>query len=106
MDTLPRLIANIELPIDDDLHFVVRVRVHEGGPLLETVQPAGDGFLAVGGREDVAEEGVFVGDEWGLEFGLCARVVGEGGGGGHFVGGDGGGGGGSRFDFTEEGAHS
>ena len=62
MHSLARLIADVELALNDDLHLVVRVRVHQRSTLLETVEAAADGLVGVGAGEDVAEEGVVVGD--------------------------------------------
>jgi hypothetical protein len=108
MHTLARLIADIELPFNNDLHLMIRVRVHEGRPLLETIKTTGHGLLGVGAGVHVAEEGVLVSDQRGLEVGLRFGVVGEGEFFGHCGGlfGCGCCGFGVGFGFAEEVAHS
>lgn len=71
-DALARLVADDELAVDDHLHLVVRVLVHQRRARLQPVQAARDGRRAVRARlrvrqprrarrEDVAEVCVFVG---------------------------------------------
>jgi hypothetical protein len=105
MNTLARLVADIELSLNNDLHLMVRVRVHQGRPLLETIEATGHGLLGVGARIHVAEEGVLVGDLGGLEARLRFGIVGEGELVGHLLGGGGWFGVGSGFGFAEEVAH-
>ena len=47
MHFLARLVADIEAAGDDDLHFVVRVLVHERSPGFEAVETGGNGRLVV-----------------------------------------------------------
>jgi hypothetical protein len=101
IDLLARLILDRHAALNHDLALVVRVRVHERRALFETVEAAGDGLVWVGfvaevrlsgrcdrgegegrGRvrgdepaEDVAEVGVFVCDQRGLEVCLSFGVV-------------------------------
>jgi len=71
-DFLPRLITNDKLAIDNDLHLMVRILIHQRRAFLKAVQAAGYWLCGVGaglsvwkcgraGGENVAKEGVFVG---------------------------------------------
>ena len=44
---LARLVLDVELALDDDLHLVVGVGVDERGALFEAVEAGGDGFFGV-----------------------------------------------------------
>lgn len=81
---------------------MVCVLVDERSALLESVEASGDGCRGVGGCSNVAEEGVLVCDQRGLEGCLCGGEVGEG---GHLGLGCGGGGFACGFGFADEGAH-
>jgi hypothetical protein len=57
---LPCLVGDFNLSLNDDLHLMICVFVHEGGALLQAVEAAGDGFLlvdliAAGNSESVQE---------------------------------------------------
>ena len=62
MNRLPALVADVKLALDNDLALVVGVGVDERGALLEPVKATADGLFRVGAADDVAEEGVVVGD--------------------------------------------
>jgi len=79
VDGLTGLIADVELALQDDLHLVVGISVNKGSSLLESVDATADGLLGVDLviADNVAEEGVLVGDQGRLEFGLDFGEVGE-----------------------------
>lgn len=45
--TLPSLIRDLKLTLNDDLHLVISIRVDQRLPFFKTVQAAGDGFFGV-----------------------------------------------------------
>ncbi len=47
MHLLACLILDVEFALDDDLHLVVGVRVHERRALFQAVEAGGDGFVRV-----------------------------------------------------------
>lgn len=69
MDRLASLVLDVKLALQDDLHLVVGVGVDKRGALFESVDTATHGLLRVDlvVADDVAEEGVFVGDQGRLE---------------------------------------
>lgn len=47
MHLLPGLIANIEFSINDDLHFMVRVRIDKWSASFKSVESAANGLLGI-----------------------------------------------------------
>lgn len=74
---LARGVLDCVVSLEDDLHLVVLVGVGQGSALLESEEARRDGLFGVGlvAGEDIAEEGVLVGEEGNLELGLSLSVV-------------------------------
>ena len=47
LDLLPSSVGNFELALENYLHLMIRVCVHQRGALLETIETAGDGLFRV-----------------------------------------------------------
>lgn len=79
MNRLARLVGDVEAPFQNDLHLVVCVLVYQRSAFFKTIDSATDRRFGVVffGTGDVAEVGVFVGDEGRFEFGLDVGVVGH-----------------------------
>lgn len=80
MNFLARPILDVKLAVDNDLHLVVRIVVHQRRSLLQSVEARDDGGYGVVwlGSCEVSQEGILVGDEREFEIGLSLWKVLEG----------------------------
>ena len=79
MHSLTGFVTDVEFSLQDDLHLVVRVSVDERSALFKSVNPAADWVLRVDTLAacNVAEVGIFIGNQGRLELGLNFGEVSE-----------------------------